>query len=154
MEHLSNDHEDRPNRHEISHKLCVGKGHLLLRLNESQWKLRQQHDQNFPKEGNHCRANTRVRRRKQIENSRSMSVIVRDSSRNVNNLSKVVWDRKIITVQQVYQFHQNRLTSQHLKSPKTNTLTDGFLERISSTLEEIASKTVGKDDGDWCKKKK
>ena len=51
MEHLSNDHEDHPNEHENSHKLCDERGHLVLSLLESQRKLRQQHDQNFPMEG-------------------------------------------------------------------------------------------------------
>ena len=51
MEHLSNDHEDHPNQHENSHKLCNEMGHLIVNLMESQWKLRQQHDQNFPMEG-------------------------------------------------------------------------------------------------------
>ena len=32
-----------------------------------------------------------------------------------------------------------------LKSPKQNTLTDGLIERTSSMLDEIASKTVHKD---------
>ena len=47
MEHLSNDHEDHPNQHENSHKLCDEIGHSVVNLMESQWKLRQQHDQNF-----------------------------------------------------------------------------------------------------------
>ena len=47
MEHLSNDHEDHPNQHENSHKLRDETGHLTVNLMESQWKLRQQHDQNF-----------------------------------------------------------------------------------------------------------
>ena len=51
MEHLSNDHEDCPNQHENSHKLCDETGHPIVNLMESQWKLRQQHDQNFPIEG-------------------------------------------------------------------------------------------------------
>ena len=51
MEHLSDDHEDYPNQHKNSHKLCDETGHLILSLMESQWKLRQQHDQNFPIEG-------------------------------------------------------------------------------------------------------
>ena len=42
MEHLSNDHEDHPNQHENSHKLCNEMGHPVLNLIESQWKLRQQ----------------------------------------------------------------------------------------------------------------
>ena len=32
-----------------------------------------------------------------------------------------------------------------VKSPKTNTLADGFIERSSSMLDEIKSKTVTKD---------
>ena len=48
MEHLSNDHEDRPNHHENSHKLCSETGHPFLSLLEGQWKLKQQDDQNFP----------------------------------------------------------------------------------------------------------
>ena len=51
MEHLSNDHEDRHNQHKNSHKLRDEMGHLVVNLMESQWKLRQQHDQNFPMEG-------------------------------------------------------------------------------------------------------
>ena len=51
MDHLSNDHKDRPSQHKNSHKLCDETGHLTLSLVESQWKLRQQHDQIFPMEG-------------------------------------------------------------------------------------------------------
>ena len=51
MEHLSNDHEDHPNQHKNSHKLCNEVRHPIVNLMESQWKLRQQHDQNFPMEG-------------------------------------------------------------------------------------------------------
>ena len=42
MEHLSNDHEDRPNHHRNSHKLCNEMGNSTLSLMECQWKLRQQ----------------------------------------------------------------------------------------------------------------
>ena len=51
MEHLSNDHEDHPNQHKNSHKVCNETGHPVLSLLESQWKLRQQYDQNFLMEG-------------------------------------------------------------------------------------------------------
>ena len=51
MEDLSNDHEDHSNQHENSHKLCDETGHPVVNLMKSQWKLRQQHDQNFPMEG-------------------------------------------------------------------------------------------------------
>ena len=56
MEHLSNDHEDHHNQPENSHKLCDETGHPVVNLMESQWKLRQQHDQNFPVEGSDTRS--------------------------------------------------------------------------------------------------
>ena len=49
MEHLSNDHKDHPNQHKNSQKLCDEMDPVLSLL-KSQWKLRQQHDQNFPME--------------------------------------------------------------------------------------------------------
>ena len=51
MKHPSNVHEDHPNQHENSHNLCSETGHPVVDLMESQWKLRQQHDQNFSMEG-------------------------------------------------------------------------------------------------------
>ena len=51
MEHLSNDHEDCFNQYENSHELCDEMGYPVVNMMESQWKLRQQHDQNFPMEG-------------------------------------------------------------------------------------------------------
>ena len=51
MDHLSDDHKDHPNQHEISHKLCNETEYPVVNLMESQQKLRQQHDQNFPMEG-------------------------------------------------------------------------------------------------------
>ena len=50
MEHLSNDHEDHPNQHKNSYNPDDETGYPFLSLLESQWKLRQQHDQNFPNE--------------------------------------------------------------------------------------------------------
>ena len=50
MEHHSNDYKKCPHQHENSHKLCNETRHPVLSLTESQWKLRQQHDQNFPME--------------------------------------------------------------------------------------------------------
>ena len=52
MEQLSNDHEEHPNQHENRHKLCDEAGHPIVNFMESQWKLRQQHDQNLAMEGN------------------------------------------------------------------------------------------------------
>ena len=40
----------------------------------------------------HCRTNTSVRRKKQIQKSRTARTTVRDARRKVNHLSKVVWD--------------------------------------------------------------
>ena len=51
MEYLSNDHENHPNQHKNSHKPLDETGYPVLSSLESQWKLRQQHDQNFPMEG-------------------------------------------------------------------------------------------------------
>ena len=50
MEHFSNDHKVHPNQHENSHKLRDETVHPVLSLLQSQWKLRQQHDQNVPME--------------------------------------------------------------------------------------------------------
>ena len=41
-----------------------------------------------------------------------------------------------------------------LKSPKTNTLVDGLIERTSSILDETEEKTVHIDEGDQYRKKK
>ena len=49
MEHLSNDHKDCCNQNENSQSFM--KEHSHFSLKESQWKLRQEHDQNFPMEG-------------------------------------------------------------------------------------------------------
>ena len=51
MEHLSNVHEKHPNQQNNSHKPGDETGHPIASLMESQWKLREQHDQNFPMEG-------------------------------------------------------------------------------------------------------
>ena len=51
MELFSNDQEDHPNQHGNNHKLCDEIGHPVVNLMESQWKLREQRDQNFPVEG-------------------------------------------------------------------------------------------------------
>ena len=48
MEHLSNYHEEHSNQHENSHKLWDETGHPIFSLLESETKLRQQDDQNFP----------------------------------------------------------------------------------------------------------
>ena len=51
MEHLQNDHTDLPNQHQNSHKQCDETRHPIVNMVESEWKLTQQHDQNFAMEG-------------------------------------------------------------------------------------------------------
>ena len=51
MEHLPNNHKDRPNQHKDSHKLCDEMRHTVVNLMGSQRNMRQQHDQNFRMEG-------------------------------------------------------------------------------------------------------
>ena len=50
MELPSNDYKDNSNQHKNNHKLCDETGCPIVNLMESQWKLRQQYDQNFPME--------------------------------------------------------------------------------------------------------
>ena len=51
MEHLSHDRKDHLNQHKNSNKQCDETEHPVVNLMESQWKLRQQLDQNFLIEG-------------------------------------------------------------------------------------------------------
>ena len=48
MEHFSNNQKDHPNQHENNHELYDETGQPVLSLMESEQKLRQEHDQNFP----------------------------------------------------------------------------------------------------------
>ena len=77
MDHFSNDHEDRPNQQKNSHKLCNGKGHLLLIL-----KLKQQH-QNIPVEEKPQKAEQMLRLEER--KSRLMRVTARESSMKVKH---------------------------------------------------------------------
>ena len=61
MEHFSNDNQDHPNQHENSHKLYD------VNMMESQWKIRQQHDQNFQCRESHCRTNTSIRKKENLK---------------------------------------------------------------------------------------
>ena len=75
-----------------------------------------------------------------------------DPSRKINHLSNVIWARKIIT-EFTLSISSTRKVSQSLwwtlKSPKTNTLADGCIERTLYMLDEIESKTMHQDkEGD------
>ena len=99
----------------------------------------------------HCRTNTSLRRNKYIQKSRTVRITIWDVSRKVNHLSKVVWDRKIIT-----EFTSS-ISSTRIGKPvlmmdlKVSKKTaDGLFERTSFMLDKIESKTVHKDKkGDW-----
>ena len=45
----------------------------------------------------HCRTNTSIRRNKYVQKSRTMRITAWDLHRKVSHLSKVIWDRKLIT---------------------------------------------------------
>ena len=62
MEHLSNDHEDRPIQRDYSHKQYNETENMM----ESQWKLRLQHNQNIPMEWKPFRTNTSISGKKEI----------------------------------------------------------------------------------------
>ena len=102
----------------------------------------------------HYRANTSVRRKKEIQKSRTLRAAVRDPSRKVNLLSKVIWDRKKynsspgLSVPPEYVIQSFWWTL-------SQTLIDGLVEKTSSFLDEIALKAVNKDKGSdrWKKKK-
>ena len=78
-----------------------------------------------------------------------MRITVWDPSRKVNHLSKVVQDRKVIT-----EFTRSISTTRKgypvltmdVSVSKDNTLVDGLIEKTSSMLDEMKSKTVHKDE--------
>ena len=51
----------------------------------------------LPMEKSHCRTNTSIRRKKEIQKSSTVRITVWDPSKKVNHLSKIIWDRKNIT---------------------------------------------------------
>ena len=78
-----------------------------------------------------------------------MRITVWDPSRKVNHLSKIICDRKIIT-----EFTRSISSTKigkpvlmiDVKVSKDKTLADGMIERTSSMLDDIESKTVHKDE--------
>ena len=96
------------------------------------------------------RTNTRVRRKKEIQKSRTMGATAMDLSRKVNHLSKVIWDGKIMSSPVLSVPEKVKQSLRWLfKSPKRKKLADGLIERTSS----VSIKTEHKDEGDWWRKK-
>ena len=89
------DHKGCPYQHQNSHNLCNEMEHPIMNLMESQWKLNYMIRISGWRES-HCKTNTSIRRKKEIQKSRTIRITVWDPSRNVNHLSKVIWARKII----------------------------------------------------------
>ena len=79
------------------------------------WKVNGNWDNNMIRisqwNESYCRTNTSIRRKKWIQLSRTVSVTVRDSSRKVSHLSKVIWDKKKYNSSIGYWFPHNRLAS-------------------------------------------
>ena len=98
MEHLSNDHKGHSNQNENSQSYTMKRG-IPLGI---RWKVNGNWDNHKIRisqwKESHCRTNTSVRRKKEIQKSRTMRITVWDPSRKFNHLSKVIWDRKITTV--------------------------------------------------------
>ena len=65
------------------------------------WKVNGNWDNNMIRisqwRESHCRTNTSVRRKKEIQKSRTVRVTVRDVRRKVNHMTKITWDRKTKT---------------------------------------------------------
>ena len=65
------------------------------------WKVNGNWDNNMirisQRRENHCRTNTSIRRKKEIQKSRTMKITVWHSSRTDDHVGKVTWYRKIIT---------------------------------------------------------
>ena len=65
------------------------------------WKVNGNWDNNMIRisqwRESHCKTNTSIRRKKEIQKSRTVRIKVRDLSRKVNHLSMVIWNRKIMT---------------------------------------------------------
>ena len=147
MEHLSNDHEDHPNQHENSHKLCNEMGHPVMNLMESQWNW----DNNMTRisqwRESNCKTNTGIRRIKYIQSSRIVRTTVWNPSKKFNYLSKVIWERKIL-IEFTRSISSTRIGKpvlmMMLKSPRIKTSADGLMN--VSILDEIESKTVDKEE--------
>ena len=97
-------------------------------------------------EENHCRIYTSVSRNEYIQKRRTVRVTIRDPSRKIDHVNKIIWARKL------KQLTRSIISTRIcylllLKSPKTNTLADRLIERTSSVWDKIASTVDKKIDG-------
>ena len=92
MEYFSNDHEDCPNKHKNSHAMKRGIPLWFWQEVNENWNHKMIGI--FQLREIHCRTNTSVKRKKQIQKNRTVRFTVRDPNRKVNSLTKVysVWD--------------------------------------------------------------
>ena len=113
---------------------CAMKGGIQLGI---WWKVNGNWDNNMIRtskwrEG-HCRTNTSIRSKKYIQKSRTMRITAWYSSRKVNHLSKVTWERKIIIeFKRLVSFTRIGKSVLMTKSRLTKILGDGLIERTSS----------------------
>ena len=90
MEHLSNDHENHPNQKENSHNQRDETGYSAVNLMESQWKLRQQLDQNFLMAGKTIAEQIVASEERNKSKRAGLGESQSDPSRKVNHLSKAI----------------------------------------------------------------
>ena len=97
-------------------------------------------------EENHCRIYTSVSRNEYIQKRRTVRVTIRDPSRKIDHVNKIIWARKL--KQLTRSIISTRICYLLLvKSPKTNALADRLIERTSSVWDKIASTVDRKIDG-------
>ena len=97
MEHLSNDHEDRPNQHESSHQAMQWSKVFCCEYDGKSKETETTTCSVFPYGGKATVEQIGASEERNKSNRAGLWESVRDTSRKVNHLSKVIWDRKIIT---------------------------------------------------------
>ena len=82
-------------------------------------------------------------RKKEIQKHKSVRVNFRDPSRKVNHLNMITGDIKITTefTSSISSTRIDYSILKMIKSPKTNKLPDGLIEKTSSMVDDIASKS-------------
>ena len=104
------------------------------------------------------RTNTSIRRKKQIQKTRTVKDTIWDLRKKVNHLIKVIWDGKNYKSSPVLPVLPEQVSQSlwwTLQPLQTHT-EGGLIERAPPILDETASKTVHKDEegerrGKWSK---